>query len=508
MSILVREKSRIKLFQDDDEFFNFRSEDMSIDHLDDIHVRIIKLFPLCSESREPEITSYKRFHLRFYIPVNVYQDKFKKLDKCFILFNGLDEIDHLTLYDQIGKGLCRHGYAAVLLPLPDHLNRNMVYRHNDLSKRKRPSTSFLEEPEKIYEAYWQINSEVKVLITHLVGKCKAKRKKDCCAFFDQYFAPKLSISLLGYSIGGLVALSNFLIQKFTFNSCILLNSGAKLEDIDVSEFQVAHKWKQTVKALNKAQSGRHNVTRGDNLFDMVFLGNRLSLLKDELQEKSKRILFVLGGADSVTKYKSIREIEPSKHGLATLQLPGIHHFLSIDTYWDQWFPVVNEMIRCFDESAAKESLLPNDILGSLAYFQLKYRISDRLDHLDIRRVTDTFERDSLARTLYAAKGTYGKINLAFNEMYKLMARALKRPNLYPDYIVDQCKHLFGSIAINKFGIDRDIINKAIDRQHELAKEGKPITRIGNLLLEEGVLTESQIEETICEQRLNCSINRA
>ena len=364
-----------------------------------------------------------------------------------------------------------------------------------------PQPAFLEEPDKIYNAYNQNIREVKILITHLLGMCESKPKKDCCAFFDQYFSADLKISLLGYSIGGLTALSNFLIQKFTFNSCILLNAGAKLEDIDVSEFQLVDKWKQTVKNLTNNHYQRHNGTREDNIFDMLFLGNRLSFLKDELQGESRKILFVLGGADSVTKLKSIRDIEPDRHGLATLQLPGIHHFLSIDTHWDQWFPVVNEMIRSFDESASNESLLPNDILGSLAYFQLKYKISDRLDHFDMRRVTDPFERDSLARTLYAAKGTYGNVSIAFSEMYKLMSRAQKRPNLYPDYILNQYKGLFGAIALSKFKIDRDVIDNAITRQHLLAKRGEPVTRIGNLLRSEGILTESQIQEIIHEQKL-------
>jgi len=502
MSILIREKSRIKLFTNTDDYITYRTQDIIFDHIDDIHVRISKLFPFCTETEEPGIESFKRFHLRFYIPISVYQDKLKKLDKCFILFNGLDEIDYFTLYDQIGKGLCAHGYGAVLLPLPDHLNRNMAYRKNEEADRKRPSAAFIDEPDTIYGAYIQVINEVAILISHLLGRCECTNTKECCSFFNLYFSDEMRISLLGYSIGGLAALSNLLVHDVQFNSCILLNAGAKLSDIDVSEFQNARRWKQTVKSLADKHYDRHGNVLEDKLFDMIFLGNRLMFLKDELQDKSRRVLFILSGADTVSKYRSIREIQPDKHGLATLLVPGLHHFLSVDTHWDQWFPVVNEMIRSFDEIASKESLLPNDILGSLAYFQLKYRISENLNHYDIKRVTDNFERNLLSRTLYAARGTYGNVSVALAELYQMMSRAQKRPHLYPDYIVDQYSFLFGSIAHRKFNISIETIEQVVNDQFADIKKGVSVNRIGSLLFNKGYLSEQQIEEIINEQKCN------
>lgn len=495
MSILHKKKSKISLFRNHDDYACFRTKDMIIDHTDDYHVRFYKLFPFCNEAQEPSLQSFKRFHLRFYIPQNVYQDKYRKIDKCFIFFNGLDELSHFTLYDQIGKGLCKQGYAAILLPLPDHLNRNMKYRYNDPSKEKVPSQSFINEPGKIYDAYLQAIGELKLLLTHLKSECEHKNVKNCCAFYSQFFSKDASISLLGYSIGGLVALSNYLIHK-DFNSCVLLNSGAKLEDIDVSLFQSKQEWQGTVKNLAKKHYENHSHSETHKLFNMIFLGNDHSLLKDELKENSKESLFIISGADSVTKYRSIRRIEPDRHGLAILKLPGIHHFLSIDTQWDQWFPMVNETIRCFDESAMNASLLPNDILGELSYYQQKYNISDRANHISIDRVTDDSERDALMRTVFAAKSTYGNIKVALLEMYNLIDRAHKSPNLYTNYTLRQHSNLFCRIACEKYDIDKKYIQKALRHQHDCAVKDVDIPRIGDLLKAENVLNDEQINNIL------------
>ena len=503
MSIVIREKSRIKRYDNHDEYLINRTEDMIFDHIDDYHVRINKLFPLCSEAKEPSIESYKRFHLRFYIPLEVFQDKFKKVEKCFIMFNGLDEIDHFVLYDQIGKGLCKNGISAILLPLPDHLNRNAEYRFNSADKRRRPSESFINEPITIWEAYLQFVKEVEFLIQHLTGACHSGFNGECCLFYRQFFNTNVSISLLGYSLGGLIALTNFLIQKYNFNSCILINSGAKLNDIDVSEFQSEQEWQKTVKELSNVHYSLDTRNEIHRLFDMTFLGNNLPCLKDELREKCKKILFILGGADSVTKFRSIRQIEPDYHGLAILKLPGIHHFLSLDTHWDQWFPIVNVMIHNFDNSASNESLLPKDILSSLLYFQMKYRISERIDHIDLDRISDPFERDSLARTLFAAKGTYGAINKSLIEMYKLLERAKKRPHLYPDYTFKQHDNLFGSIAIRLLGINRRYITEALNIQKSCADKGEQVPYIGEILIRNGILTEDTVTQVLKSAHQRC-----
>lgn len=494
MSLVIRERSRIKLHTNEEDYINERQSDVIIDFIDDDHVRIKKLFPFCGYKKNPSLTSHKRFHLRCYIPNHVYTDKFNKVSKCFICFNGLDETDHFNLYDQIGKGLARSGYATILLPLPNHLNRNGLFRFNDEAKEEKPSDSFMNEKKKIYDAYVQLSEEVKTLIEHLQHKCDHNHKRECCNFFRRFFHHNVRISLLGYSLGGLAALSNFLIQDFEFNSCILLNSGAKLEDIDVSGFVHEDKWQNMVKALQEEYYFAKDVDEKYKVFDMLFLGNRPIIFKDYLKEFSNKILFILGGADNVTKYESIIKMEPDKHGLSILKLPGIHHFVSIDTHWDQWFPVVNDLMRSFDDSASKESLLPNDILASLAYFQKKYNISSRIGHIDMDCVSDQYEKDILARTIFAAKCTYGNISVAFLEMYKLINYAKKSPKLYPDFSENYQGELFCQRACKKFNIPEGQIALLLKKQLDYAKNDKEIPRIGELMLNEGLLSNEQLAQ--------------
>ena len=497
MSIATTEKSRIRIFEDEDDYLIERSRDIIFDHIDDFHVRIKKLFPKCHSSKELSMESYKRFHMRVYLPLAIFQDKHKQVENCFIMFNGLDELGFYTLYDQLGKGLCKNNYGVILLPLPDHLNRNMMYRKNDVNAKQMPSSSFINEPNKIYDAFIQQINEVSILIDHILGKCEYNAFKDCCSFFNHFFSPTTKISLLGFSLGGLAALSNFLIQNYDFNSCILLNSGAKLDDIDVSEFQSLEEWQKTVDHLREALSSMPKTNESQKYFDMVFLGNNLSILRKELKEKSRKLLFILGGADTVANYSSITEIEPKGHGLATLKLPGIHHFLSIDTHWDQWFPVVNETIKVLNESASFETLLPNDILHTLLYFQSTYRISKRIDHIQLRNMVGKNEESSLARTLYAAKATFGKISVAFIEMYKLLNKAAKKPHLYPDYnIIQQQENYFGNIAVNKFHISQNNISKTLESQLVYAKAGEIVPLFGELLLQNNILNEDQVNEIL------------
>ena len=271
MSVTLRNLSKVKLLD--------RYKDIIIDYVDENHVRIMKLFPFCKEKKTPSVDSYKRFHLRFYIPKSIYNDKFHKITKCFILLNGLDEISFFTLYDQLGKELCNHGYAAILIPLPNHLNRNLGFRVHDLNKIETPSESFLTEPEKIYLAYKQFIEELDILINHVKNKKCFKPDSECCAFYKYFFDDNVRISIIGYSLGGLGALSYYLLNKDLINSCILLNSGAQLEDIDVSDFISINKWNRMVRQLHLHKEKFYMKNDPiDRFFDMLFLGNSLTLL--------------------------------------------------------------------------------------------------------------------------------------------------------------------------------------------------------------------------------------
>ena len=479
MSFTLKTFSKVKLLD--------RFKDIIIDYIDENHVRIMKLFPFCKEKKPPTQSSYKRFHLRFYIPKSIYNDKFHKIRKCFIYLNGLDEIRYFTLYDQLGKALCNFGYASILIPLPNHLNRNLGFRVGDLKRLETPSESFLTEPEKIYLAYKQFIKEIDILYSHICNKKCHKPKSECCAFYKYFFDDNVRVSIIGYSLGGLGALSYYLLRKHKINSCILLNSGAQLDDIDVSDFIPIDKWQQMIIKLHKEKFLMKN-DLSEQLFDRLFLGNSLTLLKNDLKEESRKILFILGGSDSVTRRQGISKIEPENYGLSILQLPGIHHFLSIDLHWDQWFSSVINMIVSFEENASREPLHPNDILDTLIKYQLKYNFIKKIDHYDSNFISDEHERLEIKRTLFTAEAIFGTVELAIIEMFLLLERSRRRPELYPANYKLLLSSLIGTKAIEKQQVNsHDITQALLVQKDELIKK-KPCRKLGKILLDNGKLT--------------------
>jgi hypothetical protein len=447
--------------------YHDRNRDFSILTRDESHVRLFKLFPLCAAKKVSE-NDYRRFHLRYYIPRDIFDDKTRKIDKIIIMFNGLDEVDYFTLYDQLGQGLAKYGYASVLLPLPNHLNRNPKFRFNDPDKEERPSKMLLEERDKIFDIYKQVLGELKTLIKHIGGKCRHQTEGRECGFYDHMFSPDVSISLLGYSLGGLVALCGFLVNRDLISTCIMLNSGAKLDDIDVSDFIPIEDWKDMVAGIQKDWAIPASKSMEARLFEKVFLGKSTSLLKMDLKEVSRRVCFIIGGADSVTKYKSIQDIEPDEHGVATLKLPGISHFVSLDMQWNKWFRLVVNTIAQFDDSANRETLTHSQIIDELMYYQGKYGVFQCPQKSCIDNISDESDKRNFHRVLYAAEGCYGSVNVAVIEMFMALHRMTPRPKLYPGVKNFPYKSLFGQRAAAACSVDDQTIYKMLQLQLKAA----------------------------------------
>lgn len=474
-----------------------RTKDFTVLAKDEVHVRIYKLFPMCRK-RIVKTTDYRVFHLRYYIPREIFDDKTKKVKKLFIMFNGLDEVDHFTLYDQIGQGLAKYGYASVLLPLPNHLNRNPKYRFKDPRKIERPSQMFLKERNKIFSIYLQLLDELRTLIKHINGKCRSRKRSSACGFYNHFFSSDTIISLLGYSLGGLAALCAFLVNRNQINSCIMLNSGAKLDDIDVSAFMRLDKWKDMVLGIQKDWDIPQDMSMEARLFEKVFLGKNTSLLKIELKEDSRRICFIIGGSDSVTKYKSIIDIEPEEHGLATLKLPGINHFLTLDMQWNKWFKLVVATIAQFDDSASCEILTPSQIVTDLMYYQSKYRLFQSPGIYTSESISEKVEEQNFQRTLYAAEAHYGSVAVAVVEMFIAIQRMINSPTLYPEIKSFPYRTLLGQRAVMRFGIDQQSILDMLKIQRDTAEKKNVIPKMAELLLNNKKINKDQMNMLLNE----------
>ena len=470
-----------------------RDKDFYVDFSDDAHVRVMKLFPFCWLPSPPSNDSFRRFHLRFYFPREIFQDKKIKADKIFIMVNGLDETSYFSLYDQIGQGLAKNGFASVLLPLPNHLNRNPQYRFFDEKKYEKPSDTFLKEKGKIFLAFSQYMNEIKILTEHLTNHCDKSVYNCNCKFYSDLFVKNPKISLLGYSLGGLAVLSCFLNRPTNYNTCVLLNSGSKLGDIDVSHFIEIEKWKRMVKGLKRDWKQKRNsisFKTKHKIFEKVFLGNHEDDMREELEELSRRVLFILGGADTVTKYESIKVLEPKDHGLSVFKIPGLHHFLALDTEWNTWFDIITTMISRFEENSNRSILSYTEVLNELIEFNRKYKFINGIDDYDETKITDENDLMEFQRIKYAASSNYGNLQTAIAEMFLFMHRATQKPKMYPNNHFDG----YNNLICQKAKIEAKHIEKAIKIQREQAQRSGKITKIADILIDNKIKSKNHFKK--------------
>lgn len=208
------------------------------------------------------------FYLRFYFPKKQMTTINSKSDRLIIMFNGLNEVKDLnfSLYDRLGRSFASQGFPAVLFPTPFHLNRAAIETSEDDDSReerpeklpdnfiKKPTDPLEKRPYCLYMNFIQIIYEYKIfrhLISHEFDniKCKsywiATPNKEEKYFYNQHFKHKKNdISLLGYSLGGLMALSCFASDSERINSCALLNSGAALDEMNLIKFVDKKVWEK------------------------------------------------------------------------------------------------------------------------------------------------------------------------------------------------------------------------------------------------------------------------
>ena len=184
------------------------------------------------------------FYLRFYFPKKQMTTIDSKSERLIIMFNGLNEIKDInfSLYDRLGRSFASMGFPAVLFPTPFHLNRAAINTskfkdHKDWQERpesfpndliKMPTEPLEKRPYCLYMNFIQIIYEYRILrhlIAHEFDHIKrndlymiARPNKREKYFYNQHFTnKKTEISLLGYSLGGLIALACF---KLIFDSLI------------------------------------------------------------------------------------------------------------------------------------------------------------------------------------------------------------------------------------------------------------------------------------------------
>jgi hypothetical protein len=299
-----------------------------------------------------------RFSLRFYLP------RKRKTSRLFLLINGLSEgVAHV--WDRLGATLANAGVASVLVPLPQHYCRNTLFNINDYDPDDSFNLTsgemlshyshtikhgFLQHPELLVELDKQMMSDIDEIVRSVTLRNAAYYNK-LNEFAAQHFAKRLRVSILGFSLGGLVALQSFLNNPRRFNSCILINSGASFQDMNASQvFQ--NNWRPLQRLILERTRNLSRREMATN-FERVFLGHEKVVLHDMLIENKNKLLVLLGGSDPIFNTSNIVNILPRETGLAVFQIPALGHFINISSrggdIWNEWSSFTARMIVSFDQ---------------------------------------------------------------------------------------------------------------------------------------------------------------
>jgi len=292
------------------------------------------------------------FRLRFYLPES-------PASQLFIMTNGFSE-GVVEVWDRLGATFAKAGVGAVLLPLPQHYSRNVLFHINDyhetdhyiVNKTALKSYNagltygFLRRPELLAEFDGQIMEDVKELMRAVTSRTGSSHAMN--DFTRSHFSENVEVSVLGFSLGGLVALQAFLSQPDRYHSCVLINSGASFQDMNASQVFKEH-WRSLQRAILAKTRG---VTSLPADFAEVFLGHEKVMLLHRLEQHKNKLLIIIGGSDAIFNMSNIANILPRETGLAVFQIPGLGHFINIPKLggdiWTEWSRFTANMILSFN----------------------------------------------------------------------------------------------------------------------------------------------------------------
>jgi hypothetical protein len=268
-----------------------------------------------------------------------------------IMLNALNQRSR-TLYDHDKLGLsarfAEHGIASVLLPLAFHFERwpdTAIFRELDIVHL------ILRDMIRFYWGYRQVLADV----ARLARDVREGREPE----YKKWFSRDTKMHLLGYSIGGLGALSvlmlDYVKRRNDFETCTLLCSGASLETLEpVREDAIGitrEQWQRFLayydKKFDPEKDGVDTSEIGFKIFERILRGKEDKALDEVLCRLSHRVFLIVGSIDDVNSPDSIIPLEPDETGLAVLQIPSLPHILVNSKAWIHWSPFVMKCIADF-----------------------------------------------------------------------------------------------------------------------------------------------------------------
>lgn len=182
------------------------------------------------------------------------------------------------------------------------------------------------------------------------------------------------IHVLGYSLGGFLAQCIYFSWPFAISTCTTICSGGWLRDLAPTKFSHPEEWQQVLYGLrfeiedsmlnnriyrNKPEKLVSGINQDafsfyTKIFYEVFIQVTPEKYQSRVSELGHRILFIVGGDDSIVKTKSLLDASP-QGGINMVEIANLGHFLSYEgskeeSEWNIfWFPYVMELISKFSE---------------------------------------------------------------------------------------------------------------------------------------------------------------
>lgn len=496
----------------------------------------------------------------------LYKPPVATADHVVLIYNGLDETiftqepgDLFKFYDDLGLQLAEANILAILLPTPYHMNRALAYVDAEVEEATRagnsnfidftiPTEALMERNWNIYRNHFQGFRESVEVCRRLrpdLGRkawsnlepCPEALPAKATKFLQGAVSSSVKISLLGYSLGGLRALTEYVFdwhdakaqkREPLFTACVAVNSGGALSVLPNPPWVDSRRWRsmiedllrqnfaedqhgRTLKALPKSQ--HKTAERYYSFLNDVFLGQAASLnsLGAATREAANGMLFVVGGSDNLVPLESIKRFAPAG-GVTIFQVAGMGHLFPYDPAWRLWKGVVLDVITKFLDNKARIRTAESDFDSLARLISLMDHALELIPyHADLER-PDILRRfkervaaieNAGARVMGGAWRRVGVADLDDSEMSEYfqgyaeslverlhleVRRGVVHPGLY--------KRRRKELLLGRFLIGSP--SPLQDAWEELARE--PGERIGEALVRMGVVREEDRDDAVAEQR--------
>jgi len=469
------------------------------DHIGYHYVRILKTFESRSRSNwngkifldkdnVNDQSLLKKFPLRFYLPVDSLAQKSKenaregakgdfedpRIKHLVIMINGLDEYEeyYLKQYDFLGASFAEKNIASVLLSTPFHLHRTVKYcpksdldciksENTEKGKIYKPSDVILDDWQNIFHMYDATYNDIQSIVRKIRNCNEAKTTDSDFSFYKTHFSPDTKISLLGYSLGGLISFGFFLQNSIEIDKLILFNTPGSLEDASTRFIHISsEKWISAINYLKKKEDeliellGNKKLSirkRNKDVYIRHFLRlmthTSYGTIETKIDATKEKILQIMCGGDKVIDMKpwSLYFDEDSKNSklvhkkISQHIFSGVGHNPILETRGSELMPNISRIMTDHilnDENTTHwqekeiEDAIMGLIRGTETYNELKNDLNDpgfhktftvkKLNYLLQKEFTDDITKQKRFLKFYYLSKMY------FPKFYDLIEKNKKK----------------------------------------------------------------------------------